>query len=75
MKQFGPAMVPWERFKMHCELHPEWAAMAWRISKVNTAKGKGAALPLTTHCGAGLHLMTGSKRIHRWIARRCGLWD
>jgi hypothetical protein len=41
MKQFGPAMVPWERFKKHCELHPEWAAMAWRISKANTAKGKG----------------------------------
>jgi len=25
MKQFGPAMVPWGRFKKHCELHPEWA--------------------------------------------------
>jgi len=40
MKQFGSAMVPWGRFKKHCELHPEWAAMAWRISKANTAKGK-----------------------------------
>jgi hypothetical protein len=60
MKQFGAAMVPWGRFKKHCELHPEWAAMAWRISKANTAKGKGAALQLTTHCRAGLHLMTGS---------------
>jgi len=60
MKQFGPAMASRERFKKHCKLHPEWAAMEWRISKANTAIGKGAALRLTTHCRAVLHLLTGS---------------
>jgi hypothetical protein len=53
-------MVTWARFKKHCELHPEWAATAWRISKANAAKGKGAGLRSTTHCRAGLHLMTGA---------------
>jgi hypothetical protein len=60
IKKFGPAMVTWARFKKHCELHPEWAATAWRISKANAAKGKGAGLRSTTHCRAGLHLMTGA---------------
>jgi hypothetical protein len=59
VKKIGPAIVSYERFKKHCELHPEWAAGAWAISQANTAKGKGDALRVTTHCRAGLHAMTG----------------
>jgi hypothetical protein len=32
--KYGPSMVSYERFKKHCELHPAWAAEAWRISRV-----------------------------------------
>jgi hypothetical protein len=74
MKQFGPAMAWRERFKKHRKLHPEWAAMAWRISKANTAIGRAQdGLRLTTHCRAVLHLMTGSKCIYRWVAREKAL--
>jgi len=58
--KLGPNIVSFDRFKKHCQLHPEWASEAWRISKINCSAGKGAALRLTTHCRAGLHLMTGS---------------
>jgi hypothetical protein len=51
--KLGPAMVSYERFKKHCELHPEWAAEAWRISKVNTSIGKGALNRNLAHCRYG----------------------
>jgi hypothetical protein len=53
-KILGPAMVSFDRFKKHCELHPEWAAAeAWRISRVNAGIGKGAARRDQTHCRHG----------------------
>jgi hypothetical protein len=35
VKKFGPALATFGRFKKHCELHPEWGAEAWRISKIS----------------------------------------
>ena len=59
IKKFGPVLVCYARFKKHCEMHPEWAAEAWRISKINAGIGKAARFRTMTHCRAGLHLMTG----------------
>ena len=56
--RLGPAIVSFNRFKKHCDLYPEWGSEAWRISKINSSVGKGAALRLTTHCRAGLHPLT-----------------
>ncbi|MCK1542215.1 hypothetical protein IVA98_32975 [Bradyrhizobium sp. 160] len=53
MKDFGPAIVSYARFKKHCELHPEWGAEAWRISKTNASLGKGAHNRIKTHCKFG----------------------
>jgi hypothetical protein len=49
-------------FTKHSEMHPEWAAEAWRISKVNGNAGKGAYLHKMTEtfCLKGLHAMTGA---------------
>src|SRR5439155_22133381 len=44
LRQFGPGLVTVGRFKKHCELHPEWAAEAWRISKANTKAARSARL-------------------------------
>ncbi|TFV75309.1 hypothetical protein E4K64_16535 [Bradyrhizobium frederickii] len=52
MKEFGPSLVSYSRFKKHCELHPEWAAEAWRISKINGDFGKGHNR-IKTHCKFG----------------------
>jgi hypothetical protein len=52
MKEFGPSLVSYSRFKKHCELHPEWGAEAWRISKVNGNFGKGSNRN-KTHCKFG----------------------
>jgi hypothetical protein len=52
-KRLGPAMVSYDRFKKHCELHPEWAAEAWRISKINCNAGKGARPRNLAHCRSG----------------------
>jgi hypothetical protein len=49
----GPAMVSYDRFKKHCELNPEWAVEALRISDVNSRLGKGARLRNRTHCRNG----------------------
>jgi hypothetical protein len=40
----GPPMVSYDRFKKHCELHPDWAVEARRISQSNVRilKGLGA---------------------------------
>lgn len=54
-KRCGPALVTPQRFKKHCELHPEWAAEAMRLVEVNfkaadASKGwKGGR----THCKGG----------------------
>ncbi|WP_128966113.1 hypothetical protein [Bradyrhizobium guangdongense] len=34
-KRCGPALVTPQRFKKHCELHPEWAVEARRLAHVN----------------------------------------
>ncbi|OSJ22122.1 hypothetical protein BSZ19_46895 [Bradyrhizobium japonicum] len=34
-KRCGPALVTPQRFKKHCELHPEWAIEALRLAKAN----------------------------------------
>src|SRR5438270_13672706 len=41
-KKYGPAMVSRERFLKHCDLHPEWAKEARRVSDANGRKGKGS---------------------------------
>jgi hypothetical protein len=60
-KILGPALVSYDRFKKHCELHPNWGAEAWRTSKINCNLGKGARLRKMTEklCLRGLHPMTG----------------
>jgi hypothetical protein len=75
-KTLGPAMVSFERFKKHCELHPEWGAEAWRISKINGNLGKGSRLRKMTErfCLKGLHAMVGSNvRIDPSTGRRACL--
>ncbi len=67
-KKLGPAMVSDDRFKKHCELNPEWASEARRISDVNSRIGKGARLRDATHClnghpfsGENLYIFPGGK--------------
>jgi hypothetical protein len=56
--QFGPPMVPGDRFKRHCASHPEWAEEAWKISKKNVLVLKGARNRNRTHCIHG-HALSG----------------
>jgi hypothetical protein len=56
--RLGHALVTRARFKKHCELHPEWGAEAWRISKVNTKAARGARFRAITHCKHG-HPLSG----------------
>ena len=56
--RLGHALVTRARFKKHCELHPEWGAEAWRISKANTKAGRGARFRAMTHCKHG-HPLSG----------------
>jgi len=58
LRRFGAGIVTSARFKKHCELHPDWAAAAWRISKANTHRGRSARLGSRTHCKFG-HLFAG----------------
>jgi hypothetical protein len=58
IKGCGPLLVTASRFKQHCELHPEWAAEAWRISKANTKAGRSARFRAMTHCKHG-HPLSG----------------
>jgi hypothetical protein len=58
IKKYGPSIVTYERFKKHCELHPEWAVEAWRISEINGNAGKGSRLRNLTHCRNG-HPLSG----------------
>jgi len=53
MKRYGPPLVSYERFKKHCDLHPEWGAEAWKISRENVIILKGARLRALTHCKHG----------------------
>jgi hypothetical protein len=69
MRLFGPGLVTAGRFKKHCELHPEWAAEAWRISKENTRRGRRERFTSLTHCkhghpfsGENLYVTPGGKR-------------
>jgi hypothetical protein len=57
-KAFGPGLVSASRFKKHCEIDPEWAAEAWRISKANTKAARGARFRAMTHCKYG-HPLSG----------------
>jgi len=56
--RLGHALVTRARFKKHCELHPEWGAEAWRISKANTKAARGARFRAMTHCKHG-HPLSG----------------
>jgi hypothetical protein len=58
LRQVGPGLVTVGRFKKHCELHPEWAAEAWRISKANTKAARSAGFRALTHCKHG-HPLSG----------------
>jgi hypothetical protein len=57
-KSFGPWLVTVRRFNEHCELHPDWAAEAWRISKANTKAARGARFRAMMHCKHG-HPLSG----------------
>ena len=46
----GRAMVSYDRFKKHCELHPEWAKEVRAISDKNGRSLKGARVRNPTHC-------------------------
>jgi hypothetical protein len=75
-KKLGPAFVPWGRFKKHCELHPEWASEAWRISKINCSLGKGSRLRNLTHCRNGHSFEEAFVRIYRgWTIRACKICE
>jgi hypothetical protein len=54
----GPPVVSYDRFKKHCELHPVWAAEAWRVSKKNVLVLKGSHYRDRTHCIHG-HPLVG----------------
>jgi hypothetical protein len=71
-KILGPAMVSYDRFKKHCELHPEWATEAWRVSKVNCNIGKGSRLRNITHCKHG-HSLADARVYYQggYIKRDC----
>lgn len=73
MKEFGPAIVSYERFKKHCEMNPEWGAEAWRISRENALMGKGSHLRKLTHCKRGHPLADARMRVTKqgWKIRQC----
>jgi hypothetical protein len=75
LKEHGPAIVSYERFKRHCELHPEWAVEAWRISKVNGNAGRGVHLKNRTHCKLGHPLSGENVMITSEGWRRCRTCD
>jgi hypothetical protein len=58
LRQIGPGLVTIGRFNKHCELHPEWAAEVWRISKANTKAARSARFRALTHCKHG-HPLSG----------------
>jgi hypothetical protein len=72
IKKFGPALVSYGRFKKHCEMHPEWASEAWRISKINASIGKGCRLRNLTHCKHG-HSLADARVYYQggYIKRDC----
>lgn len=60
------------RFKKHCELNPEWAVEAWRISKANCRIGKIARFRAMTHCKYGHPLADASfYQKDGYVARHC----
>lgn len=80
-KRCGPALVTPQRFKKHCELHPEWAAEARDLAKAN---GKAADRLKSVNsfwrkktkdlCLKGLHPMVGDNlRIDPSTGRRACL--
>jgi hypothetical protein len=70
-KIFGPAIVSPARFRKHCDLHPEWAAEALRVSKANEFLGRGAHFRNKTHCVNG-HLLSEHARdvIYKGLKKR-----
>jgi hypothetical protein len=70
--KLGPAIVTFDRFKKHCDLHPEWAVEAWRISKLSTRACKIAAFRAQTHCKYG-HSLADARLYQKdgYVARHC----
>lgn len=64
-KRCGPALVTPQRFKKHCELHPEWAVEARRLIKANE---QAAALRRTK---VNLELAREQSAISRRTAEKC----
>jgi hypothetical protein len=72
-KKLGPSIVRRDRLKKHCDVHPEWAAEAWRISRVNARIGNGACIRNRTHCVNG-HSFAAFGRVvmHKgYMTRQC----
>jgi len=67
-KKLGPAMVSYDRFKKHCELHPVWAVQARGISDARL--GKGCRTRNLTHCPSG-HPYSGDNLFISKEGRRC----
>jgi hypothetical protein len=65
--------VSYARFKTHCGMHPDWAAEARRISKVNGDAGKGARLAKRTYCANGHAFAEHGRWCHTngWKIRQC----
>ncbi|SFH82215.1 hypothetical protein [Bradyrhizobium sp. cf659] len=80
-KGCAPALVTPQRFKKHCELHPEWAVEAMRLAKAN-AKAADRLKSVNSFwrkrtqelCLKGLHPMVGDNlRIDPSTGRRACL--
>jgi hypothetical protein len=53
MKKYGPAIVSRDRFKKHCELHPEWGQLVLAMSDETGRSRKGIHQTNKTHCPNG----------------------
>jgi hypothetical protein len=68
----GPALVSYDRFKKHCDLNPQWASEALRISRLSTRALKIARFRAMTHCKNGHPLANASfYQKEGYVARHC----
>jgi hypothetical protein len=73
--RFGPAIAPLKKFRVHCNLYPEWGVEALRLAKANAKSAdslKGTHLRNLTHCKYG-HPLSEARVYHYkgWTVRSC----